>query len=109
MLRASYGCDCEGPVRPGRERPEETDGTLAAVQDFTGSDYPMCPWRATSFPIVRRVLAAYPYYRERQLLVAVPQPSHKLVTAIGLYHGALQRARARHDELRRQKQQGGQR
>ncbi len=101
-LRASYGCDCEGPVRPGRENPGETDTTLAAVKDFTGSTFPMCPWRATSFPIVRRVLLAYPFYRDRQLSTSVPHASHKLITAIGVYHRALTRSMAKHQEIERQ-------
>ncbi len=104
QYRASFGCDCEGSLEGrGREIPELTDGYLEAVETFTGTPGQGCPWRAFDRPFVKRVLGAYEFYREGQLLARVPKPSHKLVLGIAFYHRALQRALAEVREIERKR------
>ncbi len=105
QYRASYGCDCEGSRKGfGRIDPLLTDAYLEAVEDYTGTRALTCPWRAFDEPFVKRVLDAYEFYREGQLLAAVPRPSHKLMRGIAIYHRRLQAALSRVSELERDKQ-----
>lgn len=82
--------------------PELTDGFLEAVENFTGTRGRACPWRAFDGPLTKRVLAAYEWYREGQLLAGVPRPSRRLVSGLSFYHRALQSSMARVREIERE-------
>lgn len=100
--RASYGCDCEGSLEgQGRVDPLLTDAYMDAVDSFTGVRANGCPWRAFDRPFTKRVIAAYEWHREGQLLAGVPHPSAKLIRGLAFYHRALQRSMAKQREIDR--------
>lgn len=103
-LRLSYGCDCSGRAQSARVNPGWTEPRFLAVQDWTGDRPLSCPWHALRDPFVGRVLVAYEWYRQNQLLVYESEPSARLIDGVTHYHRAYQRAGASADEERRKRE-----
>ncbi len=78
-----------------------TDGILSVVEGWTGTRAIECPWRAFFDPFVNRVRAAYEFFVEGQMAIAVPGPSARLVAGVAHFHRAVNSCeRTRMDEER---------
>lgn len=107
-VRRSYGCDCSGPVGPGRIEPEFTEPQLDAVEGWTGHrPRGGCVWRAMFDPFVKRVLEAYEMAKSGLFAQACPDPSYRLIEGVA-YYGRMadlcDAQKQREDEQNRRKQ-----
>jgi hypothetical protein len=78
-----------------------TEAIRAVVQEMTGVEPVSCPWRAFSLPLVTDVLKAFQFFESGNLGVALPEPSHKLVEALGFWSQVNNRVQAKQMELER--------
>lgn len=65
-----------------------TNGVHTTIKDFTGASCGGCPWFVFNDPLVREVLAAWPFYKRGQLDVYNPDPSHRLVEGLRTFERA---------------------
>lgn len=84
-----------------------TDGILSTVEAWTGTRPLTCPWQAFYDPFVQRVLKAYRFYREGQIGWAIPNPSARMVAAIGFYDTAAKSCEAKRMEREAEERRRG--
>jgi len=76
-----------------------TESIRGVVQEMTGIEPVSCPWRAFSYPLVTDVLKAFQFFESGNLNVALPEPSHKLVEALGFWSQVNNRLQSKQMEL----------
>ncbi len=66
-----------------------TDGILSTIKDWTGADYKGgCPWMAFHDPLVRDVLAAWPFFENGTLALYLPDPPHRVMEGLRVFSRA---------------------
>jgi hypothetical protein len=78
-----------------------TEAIRAVIQEMTGVEPVSCPWRAFSYPLVTDVLKAFQFFESGNLGVALPEPSHKLVEALGWWSQVNNRVQSKQMEMDR--------
>lgn len=82
-----------------------TDNIRKVIRDMTGHHVPVCPWRAFKLPIVQDVMHAMQFFESGHLEYALPDPSHRLVAGIGLWHSLYSRMMSRQLEIDRKERE----
>lgn len=59
--------------------------TLDAFEDWTGDRPDGCPFAVFSDEYVARVIALWPAWKERQLAIVCPRPSHREIEGVMHY------------------------
>jgi hypothetical protein len=76
-----------------------TDAIRATIKEMTGVEPVSCPWRAFSTPVVSEVMHAIQFFESGNLGVALSNPSHKLVEALGLWNQLYNRVQSKQMQL----------
>lgn len=82
-----------------------TEAIRATIKDMTGVEPVSCPWRAFSMPLVAEVMHAIQFFESGNLSVALPNPSHKLVEALGLWNQMYHRVQNKQMQLANEQRQ----